>query len=357
MGNIKQGQKWIPSKDVMQDSPFGSDTVQYCALYLTGKVGKRAHLHIKTFLMWPSAAPHAQNRAALREIPFLQPLALACTVEIVFASGTEPFAACRYPQYQTQLFGQFSESLIQTSIEIVSSQLCLCSLVPWIHPRSNFSFDWRTRLLSAPWQCRTQQHLAWAARCSWLTRIPHDRPCPGGEALSRGSAISSRSQIRDCVPFHTGVWISISCWRAVVACLGCRLLHVFALPPRAASSSLPLHRWMTVGHNSSNFSSPSRDTVAHLLGRWWKGFMSETPWRARPPPECPSSPATMKWLFKPLSRVSSFDIMVFEHSILRAVLPLEPWIPAPCHFIFASTGLIVDESNLQYVPLYSAGTN
>lgn len=49
----------------------------------------------------------------LRELPFLQLLALGCTVEIVFASGIEPFAACRYPWYRTQLFGQFSESLIQ----------------------------------------------------------------------------------------------------------------------------------------------------------------------------------------------------------------------------------------------------
>lgn len=67
---------------------------------------------------------------SLRELPFFQPLVLACTVEIVFASGTEPFAACRYPWYRTQLFGQFSESLIQVSIEIVSSQLSVHSLVP-----------------------------------------------------------------------------------------------------------------------------------------------------------------------------------------------------------------------------------
>lgn len=55
--------------------------------------------------------------------------------------------------------------------------------------------------------------------------------------------------------------------------------------------------------------------------------------------------------------MNSFDTMFFEHNIIRAVLPLEPWIPAPCHFIFASPGLIIDETNLQYVLLYSAGTN
>lgn len=71
-----------------------------------------------------------QIELSLREPHSLQPLVMACTVETAFMSATEPFAACRYPQYRTQLFGQFSESLIQASIERVSSQLSLRSLVP-----------------------------------------------------------------------------------------------------------------------------------------------------------------------------------------------------------------------------------
>lgn len=99
-------------------------------MYVIGSTGKRAYLHIEALLPHPWLFLMLKIELSLRELPFLQPPVLACELEIVFASGTEPFAARRYPRYQTQLFGQFSESLIQANVEIVSSQLSPCCLVP-----------------------------------------------------------------------------------------------------------------------------------------------------------------------------------------------------------------------------------
>lgn len=221
------------------------------------------------------------------------------------------------------------------------------------------------RLLSPPWQCRTQQDLAWASQRSWLTRIPRDHPCPGGETLSWGCAISSHSQICGYVPFRTGVWISISCWCAVVACLGCLLLHGFALPPCAVSLSLPLHRWTTVGHNSFNSSSPSHYPAALLLGRWWKGLMSETPWRARPPPESPPSPTnrsnysslSLSWIVLRSCFLSTISLELFcrlsPGSLLPVILflPLSAWllmraIWSTCHFIRQEQTRCTREKNI-----------
>jgi len=86
---------------------------------MTGKAGKCGLSTPPVAIwLWPFIL---KIELSLRELPFLQLPVLACTVEIVFASGMEPFAACRYPPYRAQLFGQFSESLIQVSTEIVSS--------------------------------------------------------------------------------------------------------------------------------------------------------------------------------------------------------------------------------------------
>lgn len=79
-----------------------------CALYVSGKAGKHAHQDLSTppVAIWLLLLM-LKIELSLREPPFLDPLVLACVVEIMSASGTEPFAACRYPWYWAQLFGQF----------------------------------------------------------------------------------------------------------------------------------------------------------------------------------------------------------------------------------------------------------
>lgn len=119
---MKQGQKQVVC--------FGCDAAQHCVVYVIGSIGKHAYLLIKALLPHPWLFLVLKIELSLRELPFFQLPVLACELEIVFSSGAEPFAARRYPRYQTQLFGQFSESLIQASIEIISSQLSLCHLVP-----------------------------------------------------------------------------------------------------------------------------------------------------------------------------------------------------------------------------------